>query len=177
MAQAQEGRAGRGEHVKRERRRPKGNTRETILLRVMKGALVPADHYAIEKMRARGYRVSDELTAELWKARNPSLHRRAHRLGQLCVDNIEAFDGMNAHEALKKLQREGNIECDVTLVVLANGIEAEARVARSLAYEEMEDGAFRELYLRFCNWISQKYWPELDCYQIEEMAELMEAPV
>lgn len=86
--------------------------RERIWLRVVKGALVPADSYAASRLRARGYRTSDILAADLTKPRNPKFNRLVHRIGQLVVANIDAFRGLDAHSAIKRLQWEGNIACD-----------------------------------------------------------------
>lgn len=86
--------------------------RERIYLRVDKGCLVPADSYAASKLRERNYRVGDLLAAELVKPRNPKFNRLVHRIGQLVVANIDAFAGMDAHAAVKRLQWEGNIQCE-----------------------------------------------------------------
>ena len=55
--------------------------RERILLRVERGALVPADAHSQQRLRERGYRVGDVLAAELAKPRSPGFWRLAHRIG------------------------------------------------------------------------------------------------
>lgn len=55
---------------------------DRILLRVEKGALVPADAFALAKLRTRGYAKGDLLLADLRKARNPRFWRLATRLGR-----------------------------------------------------------------------------------------------
>ena len=57
--------------------------RERILLRVERGALVPADAHSQQRLREKGYRVGDVLAAELAKPRSApqrsSGRRRAPR--------------------------------------------------------------------------------------------------
>ena len=86
--------------------------KERVFLRIVKGGLEPADPYAASKLRERGYSVNDVVSADLKKLRNPAFNRLVHRIGQLVVANIEAFAGMDAHAAVKRLQWESNTECD-----------------------------------------------------------------
>ena len=60
--------------------------RERILLRVERGALVPADAHSQQRLQEKGYRVGDILAAELIKPRHPGFWRLAHRIGTLCVE-------------------------------------------------------------------------------------------
>ena len=94
------------------------NMREKILLRVEKGALVPAHDAAREALRARGFKVGDVLLADLTKPRNPGFHRLAHAIGRLVAENVTAFYTMPAHDALKRLQAESGIECEARTVDL-----------------------------------------------------------
>ena len=73
--------------------------RERILLRVERGALVPADAHSQQRLRERGYRVGDVLAAELIKPRHPGFWRLAHRIGTLCAQNIDAFSSLSPGEA------------------------------------------------------------------------------
>lgn len=86
--------------------------REKIYLRVAKGSLIPADNYALSLLRERKYNTGDLLAADLVKPRNQKFNRLVHKVGQLVVANIEAFAGLEAHAAIKRLQWEGNIHCD-----------------------------------------------------------------
>lgn len=147
--------------------------RETFLLAVEKGRLVPADPFTAERLRAKGYHVGDVLKATLAKPRNPKFNRLAHAFGKLCADNIERFDGMNAHAVLKAVQYEGDIACERMMVNLKGFGMVEVRMPQSLSFESMDEGAFRETYAAMCGHVSKTYWPDLSPEQIAEMAETM----
>lgn len=65
------------------------------------GALRPLNAVDQRAMRERKYAVGTEVRAELKKPRNVKFHRLAHALGALVVDQIDAFVGLTAHDALK----------------------------------------------------------------------------
>lgn len=158
--------------VKRKPRAP----RERLMFRVEKGAIVPADNYTVSRLRSRGYRRGDIISADLKKPRNPGFHRLAHRIGQLCVESIEEFDGMDAHAVLKRLQWEANIGCEEMGVQVPGVGLAIVRIPRSLSFSEMDDGEFREIVAAFCRHIAARYWPGLDADAIESMAESFVEP-
>lgn len=149
---------------------------ERLLLTVAKGALIPGDGYTQKRLKERGYRVGDILLADLRKPRSPGFHRLAHRLGQLVAENIEEFAGLDGHQALKRLQVEGNIACDelpVFLTLFDQKIKVNQRIPRSLSFASMDEGDFRETLQAMCRFIAAEYWPDLTPEQIEEMAEAM----
>lgn len=152
-------------------KRPKA---ERIALRVVKGALVPSDDFAAERLRQRGYHLGDELSAELRKARNPRFNRLVHQLGQLLIQNVEAFAlYTDAHKVLKRLQIEADIACDHVAILVPNLGMVEQRIPLSLSFETMEEGAFKQVHAAFCKHIAATYWPDLKPEQIEEMSGLM----
>ena len=149
---------------------------ERLLLTVAKGALVPGDGYTTKRLAERGYRIGDILLADLRKPRNPGFHRLAHQLGTLVANNIPEFDGLDGHQALKRLQVEGNIACDelpVFLTLLGQKIKVNQRIPRSLSFASMDEGEFRETLQAMCRFIAAEYWPAMTAEQIEEMAEMM----
>lgn len=147
--------------------------KESFLLAVSKGALVPADNYTAERLRAKGYRMGDVLRATLAKPRNPRFHRLAHAFGKLCAENIERFEGMDAHKVLKTIQYEADIACERMTVKLPGLGMVEVRQTESLSFESMDEGRFREVYMAMCNHVSRAYWPGLTAEQVAEMAETM----
>ena len=147
--------------------------REKIFLRVIKGALVPADDSAREKLRDRGFCAGDVLQADLAKLRNPKFNRLVHRIGLLVVANLEAFDGLDGHGALKRLQLEGNIACDEQTVEYPSVGKCLVRIPRSLSFADMDEGEFQEVARAMCRLIAERYWVEMTPEQIEEMAESM----
>lgn len=161
--------------VQPKRRRP-----EKLLLRVIKGGLVPADGYTLGRLRNRGYKIGATVLAELTKPRNPGFHRLAHALGTLIAENIEEFAGMDAHAVLKRLQLEAGVACDEVLAFMdielmghKQRIKVNQRIPRSLSFASMEDGEFREVMRALSNYVAREYWPGLTAERIEAMAEAM----
>ena len=144
--------------------------RERILLRVERGALVPADAHSQQRLREKGYRVGDVLAAELIKPRSPGFWRLAHAIGALCAQNIEPFHGLSAHQAIKKIQVDAGLECDITHTEIPGMGVLVSKQPRSLAFESIEQGAFYEFAKAACRHIAETYWPHLTAEAVQEMA-------
>lgn len=142
-----------------------------ILLRVEKGALVPADAMSIAELRERRYAIGDHLVAELKKSRSPQFHRFMHRFAALISDNIEEFSATDAHAVLKRLQLEANIGCDEIALNFPGIGPVTYRIPRSLSFSQMEDGEFRQLARQFSGYVVSRYWPSMAPEQVEAMAE------
>lgn len=149
---------------------------ERLLLQVAKGALIPGDGYTQKRLKERGYRVGDILLADLRKPRHPGFHRLAHRLGTLVAENIDEFAGLDGHAVLKRLQIEGNVQCDeipLFLELLGQKVKLMHRVPRSLSFASMDEAEFRATIRQISNYIAETYWPSLTAEAIEAMAESM----
>lgn len=146
---------------------------EKFLMTVGKGGFYPADAYVGRKLRERGYKIGDMVLASFKKPRNPGFHRLAHQIGALCCEQLDDFDGMEAHTALKKLQRDGNIECEAMTVEVPGLGELVIRIPQSLSYESMEETRFRKCMTDICAYIARKYWPDQSADEVERMALLM----
>lgn len=146
---------------------------ERLLLTVGKGALLPGDGYTQMRLRQRGYKLGDILLADLRKPRSPGFHRLAHRLGTLVANNIEDFEGLDGHQALKRLQWEARIACDSMEVRVAGVGKADVITPRSLSYASMDQSEFESVMRQFSEYIARTYWPDMTPQQIEEMAEAM----
>ena len=144
---------------------------ESVYLRVDKGVLVPADSYAAGQLRTRRFKVGDVLKGKLTKLRNAKFNRLVHRIGQLVVANIDAFQGMDAHTALKRIQLEGNIACEQLALTMPNVGVVMAKVPRSLSFESMDEGEYQDVARSMCRYVAERYWPDLSAEQIERMAE------
>lgn len=147
--------------------------RAKIMLEFVKGGIVPADGISVGMIRERGYRVGDIVAADLVKPRNPSNHRKAHRLGQLLVENLDAFAHLDCHTALKRIQVEGDIGCDYMALLMPGVGPVNYRVPRSLSYASLDEAEFLRIYDAMCAYIARTYWSEMEPDQIAEMAELM----
>lgn len=107
---------------------------ERITMEVVKGGLKPVDDLSVQRLREKGLRVGEPVLITLKQPRNIRFHRLAHVFGQMVADNIEAFEGMSCHHALKRLQIESGVGCEEIAVVLG-GLPAlyRARYARERA--------------------------------------------
>ena len=164
------------------------------------GCLVPQDATNQRILRERKYRTNDVLRATLNNPRNGRFHRLVHQLGTVVRQNIDDFQHLDSHAAIKKLQRDSGVCCDVqsidaTPVVSAILAAAEsllgAAAARmlssvlpeirtidvltpaSIAFDCMDESDFRILWDGICGHLVARYWPTLTIDQITAMAELM----
>jgi hypothetical protein len=147
--------------------------RDRIPVRVAKGSVVPLDACAAGRLRERGYRIGDVLLADFTKPRNPKFNRLVHRIGQLVVANIDAFAGLDAHVAIKRIQIEGRISCDeIGICVPGFGMVIQF-IPRSLSFQSMDEGEYHQAAKDICRTIAERYWPDMDPDAIAEMAESM----
>ncbi len=147
--------------------------REHLAFRVIKGGLCPADTATTSRMREKAYNEGDLVFAEITKPRNPKFMGLAHRIGELCSKNIEAFSGMDAHKVLKRIQWEANIGCEEMFVNVPLVGMVAVRIPQSLSYESMDQGEFHEVTRDFCRHIASTYWHGLSEEKIASMAESM----
>ncbi len=155
------------------------------------GVLAPRDGLQRRYVRQRKYHVGTELKGDLHKARNYQQLKVMHGLGLLCAEQIEGFEQYqnDAHGAVKRLQRESGIACEVVQMDAGPVIEAvlaaaaavltpaaaftlrellpaiatiSVTEAQSIAYDSLDDGAFNELFVGLCNHVLRTYWKELD---------------
>lgn len=158
------------------------------LIRPETGELVRAwvanTEWDAKAMQARKYHVETVVRADMRKPRNIRFHRLAHALGGLVVENVEGFEALDAHDALKRLQRESGLFCEIRMMdaspvisaILAateSLLGAKARKllasvlpdikvipvteARSLAFDELDEGDFNQLVHGLCAHIRKHY--------------------
>lgn len=126
-----------------------------------------------ESLKARGYRPGDEVRVEIKRPRNPKFHRLAHALGGLAVDQIEGFEALDHHGALKRLQSESGVCCVEEVFDLPGFGTITRKVPESIAFDEMPEERFIELWTGVCRHIVAKYWPTLTEDQVGHQAELI----
>jgi hypothetical protein len=143
------------------------------MMRVVKGALAPADTYAASVLRSRNYRVNDVVAVEVTKCRSPGFHRLAHSLGGLLAENLDAFAGCDPHAVLKRLQIEANVGCDEIALNFPGVGPCSYRVPRSLSYESLDEIEFHQIIGEMCSYVVRTYWPSLTPEQVENMASAM----
>lgn len=146
---------------------------EKIFLRVVQGGFQPADQFAQNQLKDKRLKVGDVVGVVIRKLRNPKFNRLVHRIGQLCAENIDAFTGMDAHVVIKRLQLEGRIACDeIGIMIPGYGIAIQF-IPRSLSFESMDEAEYHDAAKKICIFIAERYWPDLDPEEIENMASLM----
>lgn len=145
----------------------------SVQLIVGKGNFVPADEETKLRLRSYGFAIGEIVNAKITKPRNPRFHNMVHRLGRLCVENLDGFEQLNAHKAIKRLQYESGAGCDEMYAQVPDVGEAIIRIPKSLSFSEMDDVEFHELYQAIARHLATVYWPTLDSKQVERMAELV----
>ena len=147
--------------------------KDRYALRVQQGQFVPADRATQLRLREKGFRAGDLVFVEFRKPRNPKFHGLAHQLGVLCSENIDAFEGMDPHRVLKRLQLEARVGCDEMAIIVPGFGKCLHLIPRSLSYESMDEAEFYEVVKGFSRYISSHYWPSLEPEQIEKMIGVM----
>ena len=150
------------------RRRP-----ERLMFRVGKGVLQPADQFTQQRLRDKKLNFGDIVSAVVRKPRVYWYHKFAHMFGELVAQNVPDFEGVTAHEALKRIQAEGHIGCEYISYRDENGVKCTLGYPRSLSYDEMDQSEFEEVFTAMCRHVAARYWPGLTMDQVAEMAELM----
>lgn len=144
---------------------------QRIAFRVIEGGkLQPADRWAEKEFRSKRLVDGQVVYATINKLRSRGLNRLVHRVGKLCVENIEDFKDMDAHAVIKRLQIEANVACDEIGVLLPDVGMMIYRVPRSISFDSMDEAEFRDVGQALCRYIASRYWTGLEPDQIELMA-------
>lgn len=150
--------------------------------------------------KERGYRIGEVYRADISQKRNPKFNGLVHGLGKLVCLNVEGFENLDHHGAIKRLQRESGVFCeqqDIDASPVIEAVLAAARsllgdaaarmlaavlpsiksirvtVAQSIAYDSLDEAAFHELWHGICKHLIATYWPGLEESAIESMIEVM----
>lgn len=144
-----------------------------IELRVDRGALVPADDQAREQLRNMNLALGEVIQAKIQQRRNPKFFRLAHQVARLARKNLEGFDYLDDHGALKRLQLEAGVQCQEMDINVPGFGKARVTVPRSLAFDSMSEEHFSETIKAICAYIAREYWPQCDADEVQRMAEVM----
>lgn len=136
-------------------------------------SLVPHSIVDVRLMEDRKLGPGAVLRADISRPRSLVRWRRAHLLGSLVRANVPGFELCNSHEAIKKLQLEAGVFCDEQRIDVPGVGVLLRREARSLAFDEMEEGEFAQFWQGLCRYLASTYWPGLSDEEIEQMAEFM----
>lgn len=142
-------------------------------------ALVAAHPVDRRICKERRYRMGDEVRMDLKKPRNVKFHRLMHAIGQLLVEHMAGFEHLDAHGAIKRVQRESGVCCEemtVDMGTLRIGDmeiplgQRPVKVPESMAFDDMSQERAEELFKGVTGWISANYWPDMPPCVVEEMA-------
>lgn len=157
--------------------------RNTVYLRAVKmvdpatgelvAAFVPAFACDRAVLRARKIATGSEIRATLSKPRNPRFHRLGHALAAFVAEHIPEFEG-NAHDALKRMQRESGVCCEPLEIDLGPLGKVAVNQARSIAFDEMDEAEFSALFSGVCDYIGKKYLGCMPREEVEEAVKMME---
>lgn len=121
------------------------------------GALVPAHPIDARLLRERKFVVGKEVRAEMKQPRNAKFLRLAHAVGFLLADNVEKFRDMSGHEALKAVQLEAGVMCEMKEIDLGEFGKVMVKQPRSIAFDEMQEDEFREFFDGITAYIGEHY--------------------
>lgn len=141
------------------------------------GAFVPDSPIDRFLTRERGYKTGTQVRAELKQPRNIKFHRLVHGLGKLVAQSVDAFQGMDAHTTIKRLQGDANVCCTVEHFNIPDLGRVTRSIPESLAFDEMDEARFREFWSGICQHLIARYWPGLDEAKVDEMVGMMPAEV
>jgi len=157
--------------------------RNTVYLRAVKmidpnsgevvAAFVPAFPCDRSALRARKIATGSEVRAMLSKPRNTRFHRLGHALAAFIAEHIPEFDG-NAHDALKRMQRESGVCCEPLEIDLGPLGKVAVNQARSIAFDEMDEAEFAVLFSGICDYIGKKYLGCMPREEVEEAVKMMD---
>lgn len=123
-------------------------------------------------LRERNYAVGSEVRAVIRAPRNPAFHRKAHVLGSIVVANIEGFESLDAHAAVKRLQTESGACCDVSTMTIPELGVVSIKSPQSISFDSMDQEQFESLMTAIYRHIVREYWPTMTEEQIGDMVEL-----
>ena len=121
------------------------------------GALVPANEIDARLLRERKFHVGREVRAELKQPRVEWQHRLIHKIGTLMVDNVEGWEQLKSHDAVKRLQRESGVCCEEMEVDIPGVGRLMVKQAESLSFDEMEQDRFAQLFEGIAHHIGERY--------------------
>jgi len=161
-------------------RKTKGKLSPEIAVMVVvtkDGTFKPADSYSARKCRDRGFKVGMELMAYFKPPRSNGQWRCAHQVGTFLIQNVDAYSHLtDAHKALKKLQQDAGIECEVNHIEVPGLGTLQVKTPRSLAFDDMDGGTFTTVYKAMTLHIQQNYFQDMDAQAVEDIIRLSPDP-
>lgn len=129
------------------------------LIKGFSNTLKPANPEAEEYLSKIGF--NDQLTCKITRPRNLMFHKKFFALLGLVFENQELYAN---RESFRKeiIMRAGFFEKHVHLTGKVS------YVAKSMAFDSMDEGQFTELYDKTCAVILKYFWKDMSKAQLEE---------
>lgn len=145
--------------AKRARRPVYGTIMRVAVLETGEERLAIVASHPIDRqlMKEKKFKEGDDVRMEIKRPRNVKFHRLMHAVGQVMVDNVDGWENLNAHDAVKRLQRESGVCCEEIEIPVPGFGMLMAKQAESLAFDEMEPERFEELFVGITRHIDATY--------------------
>jgi hypothetical protein len=142
--------------------------KEPVFLRVVKGALVPADGHSETALRARKYSMGDVLSADLSKPRHPKHHKLVMSLLKIVLDNQ---DGLQTIDQLLTIVK---IKMGRAAPFVDSATNKTYWVVESISFASMDQGEFEVFWEDLKNLVARDYLPGMTPDQLSEAIDRME---
>ena len=123
--------------------------------------------------KEREYRINDQVRCEIKQARNVKFHRLVHALGRTVAEQVDKFQGLDAHTTIKKLQLDAGVCCTYEAFDIPDLGRVTRLVPESIAFDYMTEERFKEFWRGICQHLIAVYWPDMTEEGIERMTDLM----
>lgn len=123
--------------------------------------------------RERDYKVGDRVRCDIKQPRNVKFHRLVHALGRVVAEQVDKFQGLDAHTTIKKLQLDAGVCCTYEAFDIPDLGRVTRLVPESIAFDYMTEERFKEFWRGICQHLIANYWPGLTEEAIENMTGLM----
>lgn len=133
--------------------------------------IVPAHLLDKRAMNDRGLRVGDLVLMDVFKDRNPRFWRLFHALSGFVAENVEDMNGLRHHDALKKLQLDGNIHCEMATFILEDGSKLLHRAPKSLNFDDTDETEAAQIWEQLCDHVASTYFADWDSDTVAQAAE------
>ena len=144
-----------------------------IYLRVTKEGFAPADNYSASQLQEMKLKELQIVKADLKKLRSVKFNNLVHKLGQLCVQNIDSFHGMDVHKAVKRLQLESGFGCDEIGIQVPNVGMCIQKIPKSLSFSTMDQIEFEGVAKNIARYIAEQYYEGLSEEDVMVMSQMI----
>lgn len=137
-------------------------------------AFVPAYPMDRRAMNEAKVRLNDMVLIDVHLDRNPRFWRLFHAMGGWLADNTDDLAGLSAHDALKAMQLNSRVWCELADFVLEDGTTVRHWTTKSLSFASAGEDVAQEVWTRMCDHVAEKYLPDMTPEQVAEVVAFWE---